>query len=342
MKRHCRAPSSPYLLEKEPFASHKRAVASMQTLVGATRKDRIYANASALQMQHMLFEEIYKEMEMEGKNHVLFCGTYAKELFNSRCLVEPLPLCKGQIDLEILEKSINPKTALISLSWAESSVGVLQPVWDLASFCQEKGILLHVDISAVIGKIYFQWRDLPIDFLTLDGGLIGAEGAAALFVKEEVALPFSLMEKTAACFFNKAVALGMAAAETEQSLDYFATEGVRLRNNCAAALEKSGIKVLFPSQARLPNQLLLSFPGVHYELLSFALADKNIYTSFYTDARGKERLCDRLQEIGVEAHLAYTALPITFPKNCLAESMATLQGHIVDTYLHCQRYAKEL
>ena len=72
-------------------------------------------------------------------------------------------------DKEILEEALRPRTSLVSLSWANGLTGVIHPVADLAEACQAKGVCLHVDASYAIGKHYFRFEDLNIDYLTFDG-----------------------------------------------------------------------------------------------------------------------------------------------------------------------------
>jgi len=47
----------------------------------------------------------------------------------------------GQLDMDALEKSLTPDTAVVSLMWANNETGVIFPVEEAAEMAKEKGIL---------------------------------------------------------------------------------------------------------------------------------------------------------------------------------------------------------
>ena len=83
--------------------------------------------------------------------------------------VEILPLdSHGRIDLEALETLLLPPTRLVSVAWASSELGVLQPMQDIARLCQQAGVSLHSDAVQVVGQLpAAELLPLPVDALSI-------------------------------------------------------------------------------------------------------------------------------------------------------------------------------
>ena len=147
------------------------------------------------------------------------------------CVVKRLG--EGQITRKMVEELLTARTALVSLPWANKRTGVVNPILDIAELCKEKGVLLHVDAAEVVGKLYFRFQDLNVDFLTFKGGL---------FVKAEA--PFTPATSGDATFLSS---LHEGILRASSDFDYMCTETARLREK----LER-GQEVLFANLERLP------------------------------------------------------------------------------------------
>lgn len=185
---------------------------------------------------------------------------------------------KGQITPEVLEAAINPRTALVSLSWAQGLTGVLHPIADLVEVCRKKNVLLHVDGSYVLGKVFFRFQDLGVDFFSLDGSLIHAlKDVGLLFVKAGVLKFVKEREESIA----KISAFSKAVGMIQEKFDLYCMEIARLRD----LLEKKIVSacldavVLFKDADRLPTCSVIAFPPISSEALLFLLNTKGIYAS---------------------------------------------------------------
>jgi cysteine desulfurase len=59
----------------------------------------------------------------------------------------------GSLDVHLLEKSIRPDTAIVSVMMANNETGVIFPIAEIAAICRSKGVLCHTDAVQVPGKL---------------------------------------------------------------------------------------------------------------------------------------------------------------------------------------------
>ncbi len=90
----------------------------------------------------------------------------------------------GSLDIHLLEKSIRPDTAIVSVMWANNETGVIFPLEEIAAICRSKGVLCHTDAVQMPGKLKINVAELGVDFLSLSAHKLHApKGIGLLYVK---------------------------------------------------------------------------------------------------------------------------------------------------------------
>ncbi|MCB1110566.1 MAG: aminotransferase class V-fold PLP-dependent enzyme [Chlamydiia bacterium] len=346
LKRHWQAPIAPYLKGKEPFVSIERALGDLRAFVGAHPHDPFQFTASGSAAIAAVYQSAYIDhIAQSGKNHLL--TTAAEEApihllgkhYEKLGLVQKtIPLnANGQVTREALEAALSPKTGLVSLSWANGLTGVMQPIWELAELCREKGVLFHVDASQVLGKLYFKFEELPLDYLTFEGTLIhGPKGSGGVFASRRIDFTPSVPEGMEGAELNTPalIGLGIAIQEMSEAFDHLSLETPRLRDKLEEGIRLAipDVKVLYNEAERLPHVSAMSFPGVHHELLAFHLREAGVFATF---GGGQKQKLEYLTNDP-------SALSFSLSKETTEEEINRAIAIIVDCAQKCRTFSKEL
>jgi len=291
-----------------------------------------------------------------GRNHFLTLGAEEASFLMGIERLKPLgiqlqkaPLNeRGILTPEALEKVLSPRTGLVSLSWANGVTGIVQPIAELAEVCQKKEVPFHVDVSDALGKRYFRFEDLPIDYLTFDGErLYGPKGTGGLISRRPLGSFISGgMEQEGrrggALNLPGLMGLGIAFEECEAHFNHVCLEIARLRQ----AFETNVIhglpdaKVLLKEGERLPSVSLITFPGVRSELLAFHLAKQGIYVGL---GGGRHQTIERLLlELGFDSETARCTLSFSLGRETTETELQKVCSALVDAVSQCQTLSKEI
>ena len=102
--------------------------------------------------------------------------------------VSQVPVDKhGLVDPKDVGKSIREDTVLVSIMHANSEVGTIQPIAEIAKVVKKTGALFHTDAVASVGTIPVDVKDLGVDALSLTPNqFYGPKGVGALWLKKGV------------------------------------------------------------------------------------------------------------------------------------------------------------
>ncbi|UCC40013.1 MAG: aminotransferase class V-fold PLP-dependent enzyme [Candidatus Aminicenantes bacterium] len=98
----------------------------------------------------------------------------------------------GMVNPDEVRKAITQETILVSIMLANSEVGTVEPIREIAEICRSHEVFFHTDAVAAVGNIPVDVSELGVDALSLAGNqFYGPKGSAALFLKKGTRiLPF--------------------------------------------------------------------------------------------------------------------------------------------------------
>ncbi len=204
--------------------------------------------------------------------------------------ITELPVDKnGILDLENLEKSLTPDTAIVSLMWGNNETGVIFPVEEAARLAHEKGILFHTDAVQAAGKIPINMKNNLIDMLSVSGHKLHApKGIGVLYIRRGTKFsPFLIgghqeKERRGGTENTPSViGLGKACELAAKNMEKENTDVRRLRDK----LEKELLQKIPQSRVngdiinRLPNTTNISFEFVEGEAILLLMNELGICAS---------------------------------------------------------------
>lgn len=227
---------------------------------------------------------------------------------------EDLIMCpvtaNGTIDLQTLENLLQEngkKTCLVSVMAANNETGVVQPLESIVSLCRRYQVFVHTDAVQVVGKVFFDWQQLGIDYISVSAHKIGGpQGVGALIMNPGQTLKPQITGGGQEKYFRSGTenVIGIvgfgAAIEKCQENDWsvIATLKEEMENDLTTHFP--GVTVFGITSPRLPNTINLTMPGVantvqvmHFDLNGIALSAGSACSS------GKVKSSHVLQAMGV-------------------------------------------
>jgi cysteine desulfurase len=204
--------------------------------------------------------------------------------------ITELPVNKnGILDLENLENSLTPDTAIVSLMWANNETGVIFPVEEAARLAHDKGILFHTDAVQAVGKIPINMKNNVIDMLSISGHKLHAsKGIGVLYIRRGTKFsPFLIgghQEKGRRGGTENAagiVGLGKACELAAKNMVAENNRVKRLRDKLESELLKKipQSRVNGDIENRLPNTTNISFEYVEGEAILLLMNELGICAS---------------------------------------------------------------
>jgi len=262
------------------------------SLLGATAEEIIFTSG-ATESNNLAIHGVLNSrpgtprsfVTLETEHPSVLEAGHAQRAFGHREIRIPVA-ADGLVCAAAVETAIEEDTALVSVSAANSEIGVLPPVHEIAQRCHAQGVLFHSDAAQAVGKIPLRLDETEIDLLSFSGHKIyGPKGIGALYVRrrrprirlrpllagggQEQGLRSGTLAVGLIVGFARALEL---CCETQRE------ESVRLRalreqlreliqNAIPEALVNGNL------EQRLPGNLNLSFPGVDGERLLLDLPE---------------------------------------------------------------------
>jgi len=266
---------------REAEQAVEQARAQLADLIGADPRELVFTSG-ATEANNMAVKGAARFHRQFGKDGVVTLATEHKCVLESAKALERdgfrvaiLPVGRdGLADLEVIDRAIDDKTAIVSVMVAHNEIGVLQPIKEIAALAHAKGALFHTDAAQAVGKIAVDVADLRIDLMSISGHKIyGPKGIGALYLRRR---PRARIEplfdgggqergmRSGTLPVPLIVGLGEAASLAKAEMAGEAQRLLALRARFLTGLRAKVPDVVLNGNAerRLPGNLNLSFPGL--------------------------------------------------------------------------------
>lgn len=248
---------------------------------GATESDNlalrgVMAKAGAgshlitTQVEHKAVLETCEALEAQG-HEVTYLGVDAQ----------------ARIDLRELKAAIRDDTALISVMAANNEVGTIYPLAEIGAIAKEHGVLFHTDAAQAVGHVPIDVQEMGIDLMSMSAHkMYGPKGVGALYVRRRAPRVELVPTQTGGgherglrsgthnvpAIVGMGIAAELARVRMASDAQHVAALRNRLQELLAEAYPKSVLIGPAPDEARLPHNLLLSFPPLEARALLRLLA----------------------------------------------------------------------
>jgi len=184
-------PQSLHSAGQQALAAVDAAREEVAGLIGSGVEE-IFFTASGSEANNLAVKGLAQAYQAKGK-HIVVSAIEHLSVLNPVKNLEKLGFSSsvvpvdgtGLVDPAEVEKALRKDTNLVSVMTANSEVGTVEPVAEIARVCRARNVLFHTDAVAAVGSIPLNVRDLDVDALSLAGDqFYGPKGSAALFLKK--------------------------------------------------------------------------------------------------------------------------------------------------------------
>jgi len=336
-------PLSLYDLGTKAKEAIENARAQVAALINSKPSEIIFT-ASGAEANNFALRGIALARQNEGK-HVIVTKMEHHSVLNSARFLEKmgfvvtfLPVDKyGIVNPDTVKKSITKETTLISVTYASSEVGTIEPIKEIGKIAKERGIILHTDAVAAAGNIPVDVKDLGVDLLSLAAHqFYWPKGAAALHVREGmriVPLIYGGIQESGRRAGTEnvpaIVGMGQAAELAKSEMTGRIGQAKKLRDKLIQGA--SGIENVYltgvPPMAdkpenRLPAHASFTVEFIEGEAMLLLLAAKGIYAASGSACSSKAlKASPVLLSMGVPSNLAQGSIVFTLGKDNTEEDM---------------------
>jgi len=308
------------------------------TLIGAQPGEIIFTS-SGTEANNFAIKGLALAQQSKGKHIVVSAIEHFSLLHSARTLekwgfeLTLVPVDKyGVVNQDDIAKSIREDTILVSVMHANSEVGTIQPIREIARLAKEAGAIFHTDAVATTGTIPVDVNELAVDALSLAGNqFYGPKGAGALWLKKGVRIiPFldgGVQEggrRAGTENVPAIVGLGKAAELAKAGMESRTGRLLALRNRLIEGLPSRIEHVLLtghPTQ-RLPGNASFCIEFIEGEAMLMLLASKGVAASSGSACTSKVLKASHvLTAMGIPPAIAQGSLLFSFGRDNTEEDV---------------------
>jgi len=290
-------PSSIHQFGRKAKNAIQKARKQVATLIGA-EPDEITFTSGGTESNNAIF---YGCPKFQGNkfelNHIITSSIEhdavlepLKEFEENGVQVTYLPVDEhGLVNPDDITKSINEKTTIVSIMFANNEVGTIQPIKEISKISNKYQIPLHTDAVQAAGKIPINVKELGIDALSISSHKInGPKGIGALFIKKGLIITPQILgggqengmrsgTENVASIVGFGKACEIAKERLNENISHFQT----LHSSILSKIVKEipHVKLNGHPEKRIFNNIHLTFLGVQGEDLIIKLDEHSIAAS---------------------------------------------------------------
>ncbi|HCM36510.1 MAG: hypothetical protein A3J30_03650 [Candidatus Wildermuthbacteria bacterium RIFCSPLOWO2_02_FULL_47_9c] len=353
LRRHYGNPSSMHSFGQKTRAAIEKARAQAAGFLGCKATEIIFTSG-ATEANNFAIQGVIKAAIQNGKSpapgwsvsggkpHIVTtaiehesvlepCRNLEKQGITEVTYVKPQK--DGVVRAEDVAAAVKENTVLVSVMYANSEIGTVQPIAEIAKLLKPRKVLFHTDAVQAANFLECNVQKLGVDLLTLSGHKIyGPKGVGALYIRSGAGVEpliegggqeMGIRSGTE----NAAAIVGMGAAVESLEDPRLALTNIRIRQLrdklIKAVLKKIPDSELTGSlEKRLPNNAHFRFRGVEGRDLVLLLDQKGIAVS--TGSACSEKTQDPshvLLALGLSEEDALSALRLTLGKHTKQEEV---------------------
>lgn len=352
-------PSAPHQVGQELYPAIEENFRAIYRLMGAKDEDSFVLTSSGAEaINQAIFSTYWEVTRTTGKNQYVTSLIEEAPTLMSIERLEQMgcvgkmvkPNEEGRITVELIAEAITPRTAMISLAWANGLTGVVNPINEIAAICKDRAIILHLDATHLMGSLFHQFPDTGAHLISFNGEQLHApRGSGGLWIKEgKTCHPLIVGgleqagRRAGALNVPALIGLGEAAKEVVETRDFICTEIARLRNKFEERLlqEYPEACIPFREQERLPNYTVIAFPGVANEALLYAINRKQLFASI--GGGSFQQMALVLTACGLPEAIANTAISFCFSRYTTEEEVDRAVEIIAETAKRLRKISGKL
>lgn len=340
-------PSSPYAPAVEVRHDYEDAKRRLANCIGG-KGDEIVMTAGATESINLMFGSVAGHVVTTAIEHPAVL-----EVARRRDATIVGVGQFGSVRVEDVAEAIRPDTELVSVALANSEIGTIQPLREIAEVVRQerarraeagetRPIYFHSDASQGVGQIDVHVARLGVDALTINAGKIYGPKQMALLWMAPIVRPVPYIfgggqerglrsgTENVAGVIGFARALELATEHSHSESKRLAEMRDRLESRLVSAFPDAVLSG--NPHKRLPGHLHISIPGIDAERVVFLLENKRVYVATGSAcAANKGTRSHVLVALGLDDDIINGSLRLTFGRLNDISDIDRLTDILVDT-----------